>query len=930
MLAREFIASLLPGEGLYALGIIKPETKKFRVQFFNDLDVLCSTAENVNGSGEDVYVALFSFGSKSRQANNAVNVRSFFLDLDVGTEPNKFQTKKEAAKELQRFVVESGLPTPTVIDSGGGFHVYWRLTEDIGRQQWFPLAVRLKALCKKFNFRVDHSVTSDAARVLRIVGSINHKRGVQSKMVIDGGEIALDQFVEVLDAHAPEESWLRSAKKDWMKTSNLASSEYDPNIEFRFKKIFDAAIKHNQCPQILYCIEHPENTAEPLWRAALSIAWHCEDSEKAIHVISMGHPEYDPDRTIAKAMGTEGKPHRCETFDNISPGLCETCPNYNKLNSPIALGKNIKHSAPASVMTNTTSLVHAVQVPIPVNLPSPFFRPATGGIAIDTEDKKGCPKQVILTSSDIWIDNLVQDQRKEYRASLCINHPQDGFRACAVSFAELSSKDSAIKFLAAKGVSIDPSCKDLFMQYIHKIIRNLQVNKPSVIARDNFGWTPDGTFVIGEIEHVPKHKGMVIAAAASQQTEALRPMYIPSGSLSVWKAAMKSYIRGGHDMAPLRYGAIYTQFGAPLMRFTSQNAVVNSMLGPSGVGKTTAQLLGMSVFCSRTAKIQGTSTMNAIFNRIGVLNNLPFVIDEFSEEDDRKQAAITLNITSGSGKDRMEGSTNTERINTIRWASQGSLSTNRSLHDLLSDKPQNLMRVFEFTCPKSKALTSREVDNMLAFTKENYGWAGFVYLQYLVNNFDRLQSAVDRVVDAVTRHFDMRQEERFWTSGIATNLIGAILFKRLGLFDSPLKNDLVWIALNLRNLRESSTEVQTPDRVDPFGLFIRHNMRSIARMTKNMHNELVPLDVDRLTAPIVGKYDMDAKVIWLSYTDVQDFFKDSHPAYRTALARFKRILVDHDLLGNLMNGLSSKPVPCYRIPLDDPDIRKRLGLASSS
>ena len=203
MLAREFIASLLPGEGLYALGIIKPETKKFRVQFFNDLDVLCSTAENVNGSGEDVYVAPFSFGSKSRQANNAVRTRSFFLDLDVGTEPNKFQTKKEAAKELHRFIAESGLPTPTVIDSGGGYHAYWLLTEEIDRQQWFPLAVRLKALCKKHSFRVDHSVTSDAARVLRMVGSVNHKRGFQSGMVIDGGEIELEQLVEVLDASLP-------------------------------------------------------------------------------------------------------------------------------------------------------------------------------------------------------------------------------------------------------------------------------------------------------------------------------------------------------------------------------------------------------------------------------------------------------------------------------------------------------------------------------------------------------------------------------------------------------------------------------------------------------------------------------------------------------------------------------------------------------
>ena len=79
----------------------------------------------------------------------------------------------------------------------------------------------------------------------------------------------------VLDAHSPEESWLRAAKKDWMKTSNLAKAGLDPDLDFRFRRIVKMVMEHDQCPQLKYCMENQENVAEPLWRAALSIAWHC-------------------------------------------------------------------------------------------------------------------------------------------------------------------------------------------------------------------------------------------------------------------------------------------------------------------------------------------------------------------------------------------------------------------------------------------------------------------------------------------------------------------------------------------------------------------------------------------------------------------------------------------------------------------------------
>jgi len=54
-------------------------------------------------------------------------------------------------------------------------HVYWRLTESVGKENWLPVATRLKALCAKHNLLADVSVTADVCRVLRVPTTHNHK-----------------------------------------------------------------------------------------------------------------------------------------------------------------------------------------------------------------------------------------------------------------------------------------------------------------------------------------------------------------------------------------------------------------------------------------------------------------------------------------------------------------------------------------------------------------------------------------------------------------------------------------------------------------------------------------------------------------------------------------------------------------------------------
>jgi hypothetical protein len=69
----------------------------------------------------------------------------------------------------------------------------------------------------------------------------------------------------------------------------------------------------------------------------LSVAQVCTDRDKAIHVVSKGHPEYDPVVTDKKASDTKG-PYTCATFAGINGENCIGCPNKGKITSPVSLG----------------------------------------------------------------------------------------------------------------------------------------------------------------------------------------------------------------------------------------------------------------------------------------------------------------------------------------------------------------------------------------------------------------------------------------------------------------------------------------------------------------------------------------------------------------------------------------------------------------
>jgi hypothetical protein len=117
----------------------------------------------------------------------------FWVEVDVagpthdGTAKKYFQTKTEAQVFLE------GLPhrPSVVVDSGGGLHAYWLFRElwefEADEQEYAAALLRgwqgiIRAAAVALGYHVDY--THDLARVLRVVGTLNHKGKKASRIEI--------------------------------------------------------------------------------------------------------------------------------------------------------------------------------------------------------------------------------------------------------------------------------------------------------------------------------------------------------------------------------------------------------------------------------------------------------------------------------------------------------------------------------------------------------------------------------------------------------------------------------------------------------------------------------------------------------------------------------------------------------------------------
>jgi hypothetical protein len=795
METTRFLSRALGTEGFYCVFASRSKDGRRVQKFYSSIDALIHAGQNFDAEGFDVYFALSTFTEDtSRKVNNAAFMRSFFLDLDCG--PLKdFPSQVDAISALQQFCRAAKLPRPMMINSGRGVHVYWTLTEQVPVTAWVQAAERLKQLCVAHKFPADPAVTADIARVLRVPDTHNYKAEPPLPVAIFGTDqpepVSFAEFTSLLgvDMAAILKPVSAAVAREFSAVQNNILS----NTENSFKQLLQRTNAGKGCEQIRLIITEPMERSEPIWRAGLSISKFCSDGLKGSYLMSEGHPTYSEESMFEKLEAIKG-PYSCVKFDSSRPGVCDKCPLYGQIKNPLAIARHIAEAteedniveveAPSLSVPNAPTKKYTIP-----KYPAPYFRGANGGVYYRTKDKDGNPDERLVYHNDIYVVNRIKDPELGEMVVMRLHLPKDGVREFTIALTAVTSKEEFRKAMAKEGVAI--MRMDDIMAYTTQWINELQATTSADEAHRQFGWVDKdcSAFVLGA---QLIFKDRIEYNAPSSTTLGLVDVFKPRGTLEKWKEPMSFYNTPGFELHQL---IALSGLGSVLMHFMPVKAAMMHIHSKdSGFGKTTTQYASLTAWGDPDGLIlHKQDTYNSKMHRAEVYCNIPAAFDEITNMKPMEMSDLAYQMTGGRQKNRMSSGANTERLRGRPWGLLCTTSANVSLIETVSmskSMPRaEAMRVLEVRADRifKGSIDKQKTDLFTTMVMENYGHAGPLFVQYVMNNKEEVVELLHNVQIKIDTAAGLGPENRFWSAFVACSVTAGIIANRIGLLDFDMK-----------------------------------------------------------------------------------------------------------------------------------------------
>lgn len=845
----EFLQKVLAKTGYYCIAIPAQTNEGhnyFQHHVVETLEQLCATAEKFDAQGKNVFFSVGTLKEKKIFNENVINkatgekgkwevrthpnmshFKSLILDIDCnGKKDKEYKDKSEGMEALKTFCKETGMPRPTVVDSGGGLHVYWPFTREIPADVWHVFASKFDKIVKHYKFRADSSRTQDRSSVLRVPGTSNHKKDNPRpvKVMYLSEEYSPAEIQAVVkknfNFHGLKEDPVRVEK-----TKNLHGFDFGSNIDTNESGPSDAKKVYEGCQQMRYLRDTADNYSEPLWSSGLMVARLLTPPQ--IHEISRGHPEYDSDKTESKVDGYESRsygPATCAKFESDNPEGCVGCPNKGRVKSPINLGQSyikIQDVSEAKVAIeqpkdeadlpwdgekSTPKKEEVEKKPDVITVPTPYpFVRSTKGIVMQANDGDGgFEPPVIVFEGDVYPREVLLDGKGGMVVRIRAKVGMDDEKEFEMETSLGADFKAFNKLMMQQGIiTIGQEKQGLLHTYMLSYIKDIQNKMKSTKNFSQLGWTEDGNaFVLPEYHYTIE--GEKVSSGVSKTIANTARAFKKAGTLEEWKKVIDVYNRPGYENYAFAH---LIGYGSVLFRFTNYAGAIVSLMGNSGSGKSTVLKTVNSIFGEPLPGVTLTLSDKylAKINRIGILNSICATGDEFTNLEPEQAGELAYEITQGRGRNRLNSDAS-EKTNETSWSLIMLISTNSSFLNKLSmyksDASAESMRVLEFTMDRQNAISKEDamtqIDDRLA---NNYGHAGDIFAQYVVQN----QEEVRALIRKVGREFDtlagITTMERYWSAVAATTLAGGIIAKQLGLCSFDIDKIKMWAADHIRSMR---------------------------------------------------------------------------------------------------------------------------------
>lgn len=755
---------------------------------------------------KDVYFGLSGFGPGGRRlADNALWQRALWADIDVG--PDKavkgagYATIPDALQALGAFTERGHVPWPTVVCSGYGLHLYWPLTDDISRDEWLPLAKGFKSLCEQHGFKVDPARACDAASVLRLPGTLNHKRGGLAPVEVwQVGEVTTPaSWHNLLATSAP------AIPADAMVAlaANFGSFEAPSGPSRDWYGLVE------KCRAVRDMAKAPY----PAWLLAARTVLHTNGGDELVHQLSSLAPEkYDAvacDKLLRSLHGrTDIGPGTCDTFAAEWPEVCADCPHRGKIRTPWVLA-GLPEPEPVRMAAATVETADLSQPELQVSSQQTMdvlpFRSDDGewqvvpgqGIFHQSVDEDGSPTLTRITTTELYIHTLCVDASQGSVPNLVyvMRKVVPGQAPVDIPF----SLDDAFGgpkqelWLAKCKLMPPPKYKKLMLGFMNTYLSVIQNNLPEIRVRTHFGWNTERDRVTAaETECLIVGQTAYSAAGEKpvrldERALGLLPDFAVLGTVEQWRKVPDLYRDLDQPFAQLMMCA---SFGAPLMCAglgTATNVAYSLWDAAGGKGKSSVLRACASVWGDPSKMLMGRNdTAAARFQHFAVYKNLPILIDEITSMRDADLASMLYDIVNGREKAR-SASGGGALMARGSWDTITMMTSNTSVYEALRDyraqTTATAMRVIELPCD-FKDYTglpeSAKVNAALSAARDNYGVAGREFAKF-ITTAPGIKPAVAAYAAEFAVKYAQSSDERFWLYGIAIPLIAGRIACQLGL-----------------------------------------------------------------------------------------------------------------------------------------------------
>lgn len=871
-----FLEKLLPSEGLYCVAMLLPGGG-FRHFFHDNLPAAGTQLTALNNAGHTVYIAqatydpeaialaeqhnkTLPYGSpktdrkKQRSQDNALYLKNFFLDIDVG-EKWPLKSQREGMDAVRKLMAETSLPHPTIVSSGNGLYAHWILTEAVPAQQWRTIAYLLKKVVAKYSPALggDASRTSDSASVLRAPGTNNRKPGREEKPVLllkDTEPIKLMDFVDILNA-AARKAHINHDSTQAPKASTDINSEFFSGLE-RESTPGNAEKIADQCAQLGLMRSTGGDVIEPLWYACIGVLMHCADGESITHQWSSGHAEYNQRQTNDKIQQWRAAgvgPSTCANLGESNPQACVGCKHNGKIKSPIVLGRPEPE---------------AREIPEEQCTAPDGFRRGEGGLYAEEEGR-----WIRFYDCDLYPDRLAYDESLGYEVMTIKHHlPHEGAMECTLRSSIVNDPKALLTTLSDNHIKVVGMKEKKYMTaYLESYSARLQRQRRMSKLMCQMGWkeSRNGSpiFVLGKkIFHTD---GTVEDASLARNVPKAVEGYHAKGSMEAWVGATRILNEPG--MEPFAFSLLSGGFGAPLVKETGFDGALVSLVGESGAGKTLMLRWIQSVWgYHNDLMMLRDDTKNAMVSRLGVCGNLPMTIDEITNIDGMELSDLVYRITQGRDKARLTKNSEERRL-LNHWNTLAVTSSNSSLVDKLSgakhDASAEINRVFEYPVNEHDLFKGPVTTSLYWTLHENYGHAGEVYAKWLVQNFDKIKPGLDKIKARIDIEAEIKGDERFWSAIASAAIYGGLVAKQLGLIDFEIAPVMKWASETIWNMRGDKQDL-AGDSVGILGQFLDAYSNNCLIVRGDARSPSGSFIVELPRGPLVTRYELDTQRLYVS------------------------------------------------------------------